>query len=230
VSAGPVQVVNQGPQSGPLTALYAGDLIQTPRGLAPLSLEGFSEDLDEDGYVDPIADAEPVVAAAPAVQYAAAPVQYAAAPAVQYATAPVQYAAAPVQYAAAPAVQYAAAPAVQYAAAPVQYAAAPAVQYAATPAVQYAAAPSVQYAAAPSVQYAAAPAAAVKYAYNYPSVYGTSAAVPQTWATGKLLKLILSKVISKSNFFLSKGSVAYSGAAVGGCVNYQGSVVPCAAE
>ncbi len=175
VSAGPIQVVNQGPQSGPLTALYAGDLIQTPRGLAPLSLEGFSEDLDEDGYVDPIADAEPVVAAAPAVQYAAAPaVQYAAAPAVQYAAAPA------VQYAAAPAVHYAAAPAVQYAAAPVQYAAAPAVQYTA--------APAVQYAAAPAVQYAAAPAAAVQYAYNYPSVYGTSAAVPQTWTTGKLLK------------------------------------------
>ena len=48
MSAGPIQVVNQGPQSGPLTALHAGDLIQTPRGLAPLSLEGFSEDLDED--------------------------------------------------------------------------------------------------------------------------------------------------------------------------------------
>jgi hypothetical protein len=106
-------------------------------------LEGFSEDLDEDGYVDPIADAEPVVAAAPAVQYTAAPA--------------------------------------------VQYAAAPAVQYAAAPAVQYAATP-VQYAAAPAVQYAAAPAAAVQYAYNYPSVYGTSAAVPQTWTTGKLLK------------------------------------------
>jgi hypothetical protein len=223
VSAVPVQVVNQGPQSGPLTALYAGDLIQTPRGLAPLSLEGFSEDLNEDGYVDPIADAEPVVAAAPAVQYAAAPaVQYAAAPAVQYAAAPaVQYAAAPaVQYAAAP-VQYAAAPAVQYAAAPVQYAAAPAVQYAA--------APAVQYAAAPAVQYAAAPAAAVQYAYNYPSVYGTGAAVPQTWATGKL-KLIFKKIISKSYFFPFTVPVAHSGAAIGGCVNYQGSVVPCAAE
>ncbi len=214
MSAVPLQVVNQGPQSGPLTALYAGDLIQTPRGLAPLSLEGFSEDLDEDGYVDPIADAEPVVAAAPAVQYAAAPaVQYAAAPAVQYA-------AAPVQYASAPAVQYAAAPAVQYAAAPVQYAAAPAVQYAAAP---------VQYATAPAVQYAAAPAAAVQYAYNYPSVYGTGAAVPQTWATGKL-KLILKKIISKSYFFPFTVPVAHSGAAVGGCVNYQGSVVPCAAE
>jgi hypothetical protein len=159
------------------------------------------------GYVDPIADAEPVVAAAPAVQYAAAPaVQYAAAPAVQYAATPVQYAAAP---------------AVQYAAAPVQYSPAPAVQYATAP---------VQYAAAPAVQYAAAPSAAVQYAYNYPSVYGTGVAVPQTWATGKLLKLILKKVVSKSYFFPSTGSVAYSGAAVGGCVNYQGSVVPCAAE
>jgi len=156
-------VVNQGPQSGPLTALYAGDLIQTPRGLAPLSLEGFSEDLDEDGFVDPIADAAPAVAAP------AATVQYAAAPAVQYA--------------AVPAVQYAAAPALQYSAVPaLQYAAAPAVQYG------YAAAPAatVQYSAAPAVQYAAAPAAAVQYAYNYPSVYGAGAVVPQTWATGTI--------------------------------------------
>ena len=163
VLANPLQVVNQGPQSGPLTALYAGDLIQTPRGLAPLSLEGFSEDLDEDGYVDPIADAEPVAAPAPAVQYAAVP-------AVQYA-------------AAAPAVQYAAvAPAVHYAAAP-------ATHYAAVPAIQYAAAPAqaVQYAAAAPVaaaQYAAAaPVAAAQYAYTYPQVY-QAAALPQSWPTG----------------------------------------------
>jgi hypothetical protein len=155
VYAVPVQVVNQGPQSGPLTALYAGDLIQTPRGLAPLSLEGFSEDVDEDGFVDPIADAAPAVAAP------AATVQYAAAPAVQYAAAPA------LQYAAIPTLQYAAAPAVQYG-----YAAAPAA--------------TVQYSAAPAVQYAAAPAAAVQYAYNYPSVYGAGAGVTQTWATGKI--------------------------------------------
>jgi hypothetical protein len=146
--------VNQGPQSGPLTALYAGDLVQTPRGLAPLSLEGFSEDLDEDGYVDPIAAAEPAVPApvAPTV----APVA-----AVQYA------AAAPVQYAAIPAVHYApAATGVQYAVGPattVQYAAAPAA------AVQYAVAPAAGF------QYAAAPVAAAQYAYGYPALRAADA-------------------------------------------------------
>ena len=42
-----------GIRSGPLTPAY-GDLVQTPRGLVPLSLEGFSEDVDRDGFVDPI--------------------------------------------------------------------------------------------------------------------------------------------------------------------------------
>ena len=189
VSAGPIQVVNQGPQSGPLTALHAGDLIQTPRGLAPLSLEGFSEDLDEDGFVDPIAAVEPVVAAAAPV----AAVHYAADPAVQYAAAPVQSASA-VQYASAPTVQYA--PAVQYAAAPVQYAPSATVQYAAAPttAVHYAAAPAtaVQYAAAPAtaVQYATAPFAAAQYAYTYPNLHAAD-------ATGKkILKIISNSVES----------------------------------
>merc|ERR1712038_213739 len=42
-----------GIRSGPLTPVY-GDLFQTPRGLVPLSLEGFSEDVDQDGFVDPV--------------------------------------------------------------------------------------------------------------------------------------------------------------------------------
>merc|ERR1712038_1531009 len=42
-----------GIRSGPLTPVY-GDLVQTPRGLVPLSLEGFSEDVDQDGFVDPV--------------------------------------------------------------------------------------------------------------------------------------------------------------------------------
>merc|ERR1719369_513356 len=74
-------IVNQGPQLGPLTPAF-GDLVQTPRGLASISLEGFSEDLNQDGFVDPIGQAAvapaavsvaaPVVAAAPVA--AAAPV------------------------------------------------------------------------------------------------------------------------------------------------------------
>merc|ERR1711934_272148 len=52
-------LVNQGPQLGPLTPAH-GDLVQTPRGLASIHLEGFSEDLNEDGYVDPVAQAAPV--------------------------------------------------------------------------------------------------------------------------------------------------------------------------
>ena len=56
-------LVNQGPQLGPLTPAH-GDLVQTPRGLASIHLEGFSEDLNEDGYVDPVAQAEASVVAA----------------------------------------------------------------------------------------------------------------------------------------------------------------------
>merc|ERR1712107_860997 len=52
-----------GAVAGPLTAAF-GDLVSTNRGLRPLSLEGFSEDVNMDGFVDPIAHAAPVVAAA----------------------------------------------------------------------------------------------------------------------------------------------------------------------
>merc|ERR550519_1609937 len=66
--------------AGPLTAAF-GDLASTKRGLRPVSLEGFSEDVNQDGFVDPVGQAvapavvhaAPVVAAAPAVTYAHAP-------------------------------------------------------------------------------------------------------------------------------------------------------------
>merc|ERR1711894_556121 len=58
-----VNTVNEGPQSGPLTPLVGG-LIQTPKGFRSIDLEGFSEDLDEDGFVDPAVPA-PIVAPAP---------------------------------------------------------------------------------------------------------------------------------------------------------------------
>merc|ERR1712047_41290 len=85
-----VQTVNEGPQTGPLTPLV-GNLVATPKGLRPIELEGFSEDLNQDGFVDPIAPAAPapivrqiVAAPAPFVrQVVAAPIvrQVVAAPA-----------------------------------------------------------------------------------------------------------------------------------------------------
>merc|ERR1712156_815606 len=65
-----VRTVNEGEQTGPLTPLI-GNLVATPKGLRPIDLEGFSEDLDQDGFVDPIAPAAPApivrqVVAAPA--------------------------------------------------------------------------------------------------------------------------------------------------------------------
>merc|ERR1712186_150092 len=56
--------VNDGPVAGPLTAAF-GDLVSTERGLRPISLEGFSEDVNQDGFVDPIAQAVPVPVATP---------------------------------------------------------------------------------------------------------------------------------------------------------------------
>merc|ERR1711874_472852 len=79
--------VNSGVPAGPLTPAV-GDLVATPKGYRSLALEGFSEDLDQDGFVDPIGQAVPVVqhVAAPVISYAAAPaLTYAAAPAVTYA-------------------------------------------------------------------------------------------------------------------------------------------------
>merc|ERR1712072_1073279 len=78
--AGAAPYVNDGPVAGPLTAAF-GDLVATERGLRPISLEGFSEDLNEDGFVDPIAQAVPVAAplvAAPAPFAPLAPTTFAA--------------------------------------------------------------------------------------------------------------------------------------------------------
>merc|ERR1712241_1279113 len=95
--------VNSGVPAGPLTPAV-GDLVATPKGYRSLALEGFSEDLDQDGFVDPIGQAVPVVQhVAPVINYAAAPaVTYAAAPAISYAAVkpvevrPVEVKAAPV--------------------------------------------------------------------------------------------------------------------------------------
>merc|ERR1712184_199829 len=53
--------INQGAASGPLTPAI-GDLVATPKGYRSLALEGFSEDLNQDGFVDPIGQASVPVA------------------------------------------------------------------------------------------------------------------------------------------------------------------------
>merc|ERR1719443_1907338 len=95
VAAGAAPYVNDGPVSGPLTPAV-GDLVATPNGYRSLSLEGFSEDLNEDGFVDPIAPAAPVV---PVVQ-APAPIVAPAAPITIAAPAPVAAPAAPLTFSA----------------------------------------------------------------------------------------------------------------------------------
>merc|ERR1712241_1628199 len=101
-----VNTVSQGPQTGPATPII-GDAVATPKGFRSLALEGFSEDLNQDGFVDPIVPAAPapVVVVVPApIAPIAAPVAVApqvafpapvAAPIVKAAPAPVAVAAAP---------------------------------------------------------------------------------------------------------------------------------------
>ena len=44
--------VNSGVPAGPLTPAV-GDLVATPKGYRSFALEGFSEDLNQDGFVPP---------------------------------------------------------------------------------------------------------------------------------------------------------------------------------
>merc|ERR1712158_138063 len=75
--------------AGPVHAAV-GDLVATKRGFRPVSLEGFSEDDNQDGFVDPVGQVAPIVHHAPYV--AAAPLTYAhAAPVVSYHAAPLAY-------------------------------------------------------------------------------------------------------------------------------------------
>merc|ERR1712241_195052 len=99
-----VNTVSQGPQTGPATPII-GDAVATPKGFRSLALEGFSEDLNQDGFVDPIVPAAPAPVVVPApIARIAAPVAVApqvafpapvAAPIVKAAPAPVAVAAAP---------------------------------------------------------------------------------------------------------------------------------------
>merc|ERR1712214_111222 len=103
--------INQGAASGPLTPAI-GDLVATPKGYKSLALEGFSEDLNQDGFVDPIGQAvvpvvhhAPVVAA-PAVAAYSVKAPVVAATKVVAAPAVAAYHAAPVAVATAPVVQH----------------------------------------------------------------------------------------------------------------------------
>merc|ERR1712117_211428 len=115
------QLLQSGLPAGPLTPAW-GNGVLTPRGVRPLNLEGFSEDVNQDGFVDPIGAAvAPVAVAAPAIHAVAAPaVHYAgyALPAVKPVEVKVEKVE-PVEVKA-PVVTYAAAPALAH---PVHYAA-----------------------------------------------------------------------------------------------------------
>merc|ERR1712165_525677 len=104
------QLLQSGLPAGPLTPAW-GDLVATPRGARPLHLEGFSEDVNQDGFVDPIGQAA-VAVAAPAV-YHHAPAVYTVPHAVvkpvevkPVEVKPVEVKAPVVTYAAAPAVYH----------------------------------------------------------------------------------------------------------------------------
>jgi len=144
--------INSGSASGPLTPLV-GDLVATNRGYASLSLEGFSEDVNEDGFVDPIAHAAPVVAvAAPVAHHVVAAPAVAEVKTVEVKAAPAVVPAATYAYAA-PIAHHvvAAAPAEVKT---VEVKAAPAVTAAVVPAAYHAvAAPAVHVATAPVVHH-----------------------------------------------------------------------------
>merc|ERR1712180_365619 len=82
----PTTHVNSGLPAGPLTPAF-GDAVQTPKGLRSLALEGFSEDLNQDGFFDPIGQA-----------VVAAPVAYTVPHVVSHPVAAVNTAVAPVAY------------------------------------------------------------------------------------------------------------------------------------
>merc|ERR1712086_1046719 len=98
--------LTSGPAAGPVHAAIGG-LVATKRGYRPIALEGYSEDDNQDGFVDPIGQVAPVV-------YAAAHYGYAA---------PFGYAGLPYAHHVVPAVKAVEAPKVVVKAAPVVYAA-----------------------------------------------------------------------------------------------------------
>merc|ERR1711872_809431 len=118
--AAPTTHVNSGVPVGPLTPAF-GDAVQTPKGLRSLALEGFSEDLNQDGFVDPIGQAVVAAPVAYTVPHLVSATNVGVAPvaAVRTAVAPVAYNV-PSVYATAPVAVKAAEP-VEVKTAPVTY-------------------------------------------------------------------------------------------------------------
>merc|ERR1711872_614793 len=172
--AAPTTHVNSGVPVGPLTPAF-GDAVQTPKGLRSLALEGFSEDLNQDGFVDPIGQAVVAAPVAYTVPHlvSAANVGVAPVAAVRTAVAPVAYNV-PSVYATAPVAVKAAEP-VEVKTAPVTYT----VPQVYTHAVSSVGVPASTElltktaVAAPAVQYVAAP-----YAPLTPFVSGIPVAAP----------------------------------------------------
>merc|ERR1712158_330887 len=154
--AAPTTHVNSGVPVGPLTPAF-GDAVQTPKGLRSLALEGFSEDLNQDGFVDPIGQAVVAAPVAYTVPHlvSAANVGVAPVAAVRTAVAPVAYNIPSV---------YATAPVAVKAAEPVEVKTAP---------VTYTELLTKTAVAAPAIQYVAAP-----YAHLTPFVSGIPVAAP----------------------------------------------------
>merc|ERR1712024_70900 len=170
----PTTHVNSGVPVGPLTPAF-GDAVQTPKGLRSLALEGFSEDLNQDGFVDPIGQAVVAAPVAYTVPHlvSAANVGVAPVAAVRTAVAPVAYNV-PSVYATAPVAVKAAEP-VEVKTAPVTYT----VPQVYTHAVSSVGVPASTElltktaVAAPAIQYVAAP-----YAHLTPFVSGIPVAAP----------------------------------------------------
>merc|ERR1739838_813661 len=119
--AAPTTHVNSGVPVGPLTPAF-GDAVQTPKGLRSYALEGFSEDLNQDGFVDPIGQAVVAAPVAYTVPHLVSHANVGVAPvaAVRTAVAPVAYTGytVPNVYATAPVAVKAVADAVEVKAAP----------------------------------------------------------------------------------------------------------------
>merc|ERR1711971_227339 len=187
----PTTHVNSGVPVSPLTPAF-GDAVQTPKGLRSYALEGFSEDLNQDGFVDPIGQAVVAAPVAYTVPHlvSAANVGVAPVAAVRTAVAPVAYTGytVPNVYATAPVAVKAVADAVEVKAAPAAVApvtyTVPQVYSHAVPQVYTHAVSSVGVpastellsrtaVAAPAIQYVAAP-----YAPLTPFVSGIPVAAP----------------------------------------------------
>merc|ERR1711973_718463 len=75
--------------SGPIHPAH-GDLVATVRGFRPVSLEGFSEDDNQDGFVDPVGQVAYALPAVPPYAFhAGAPLVHATAPVTYTHTVPV---------------------------------------------------------------------------------------------------------------------------------------------